>query len=335
LAATPVKTPTLGELYDRTGAAEFVRVRRKRKHDESLQETPVKKVSGKGVSSTQKRSVFPAGVTAESLGVNTRTKGHTATDKTYAQKTDISSTDKAGGYLSEAFGSLKSFGVYAYDIVMAGAGYVADVVSLAARRIKTVFSSMATKDIASNWHNPLAKYAVKAEPHYSISRGVVRRRETVRPWVPITGLSVLSVFLAGALIFSLMNSGLSSPISWLSSPESKQPGNQISSSNQSASDTGTACENSKSSVCKSTGSSARQNDPANSAATENTTQNTSRPSNRDTTQTTNVPLGGLTGYLPPNIPGVTSPVTVTVPGQTVTADGKPVVITPDIPVTLN
>ena len=53
------------------------------------------------------------------------------------------------------------------------------------------------------------------------------------------------------------------------------------------------------------------------------------------TVNTNVPAGGATDILPGGIPGVTEPVTTTLPGTNTTIDEKPALITEPIDVTIN
>lgn len=50
---------------------------------------------------------------------------------------------------------------------------------------------------------------------------------------------------------------------------------------------------------------------------------------------TNLPAGGTTDYLPGGIPGVTQPITTTIPGTTTTIDDKPALITDPTSITLN
>jgi hypothetical protein len=70
------------------------------------------------------------------------------------------------------------------------------------------------------------------------------------------------------------------------------------------------------------------NTQSTSATGAPTTQNSG-------TMTTNIPAGGATNVLPSGIPGVTEPVTTTIPGTTTTVDDKPAVITDPTAITLN
>jgi len=65
------------------------------------------------------------------------------------------------------------------------------------------------------------------------------------------------------------------------------------------------------------------------------TTSTATPDSSATPVTTNVPAYGVTNILPAGIPGVTTPVTTTVPGTSTNVDGKPAVITNPIGITLN
>lgn len=51
--------------------------------------------------------------------------------------------------------------------------------------------------------------------------------------------------------------------------------------------------------------------------------------------TVSLPAYGVTNYLPAGVPGVTTPVTTTLPGQGIYLDGKPALLTSPIGVTLN
>lgn len=336
---------TLGDMYDHSGAAEIVRVRRARQQDRA----DTTALQGADMSKTKTQPtpvVAPANTPLQQKPAAVKQKNVILQQKHRSMPNPKTAHGKRVGRVAAAGASAaqrtkdrrRNVGPIAASTLLAA--FVKPVSALYERG-KSAGSRLRQR-VSAHWQQNaglsatgLPLYLTARTDRYKLAGNRARRKVYARSKVVVPSFVAFNLVLAGFLLYGLAATPFFTSRFNVTSTTADGSSASSSDTHKTAASNAQSGNKPQTSPSATSPSTAENTSPSGTAAAPIGQTAATSASTATGSRTVSLPAYGATNYLPSGVPGVTTPLTTTLPAQGVYIDNKPALLTSPTGVTLN